>query len=183
MCARADPYLRRIGSLTLTGSAIAFGKLHGILGAAPLSLPGERTRSSTAPMTTRRRFPLRRSVGAQQRAWGAAACWCACAACAGKNLLNLAMLGGSVYASWVFMTTAVPATAINMLVVVAVSCSSGLWRKSAANEASSAGRPTARPLKTHVRAGPGGPAGPAPDGGHWRRRHARGGDAAQQLLG
>lgn len=29
-----------IGALTLTGSAIAFGKLHGIMGSAPLTLPG-----------------------------------------------------------------------------------------------------------------------------------------------
>ncbi|MEW5318294.1 MAG: hypothetical protein WDW38_009527 [Sanguina aurantia] len=30
-----------IGALTLTGSAIAFGKLHGIMGSAPLTLPGK----------------------------------------------------------------------------------------------------------------------------------------------
>ena len=30
-----------IGALTLTGSAVAFGKLHGILDSAPLSLPGK----------------------------------------------------------------------------------------------------------------------------------------------
>lgn len=65
-----------IGALTLTGSAIAFGKLHGVLGSAPLTLPA-------------------------------------------KNLLNLGMLAGSVYASYVFMTTAVPSTAIQMLYVVA----------------------------------------------------------------
>ena len=30
-----------IGAITLTGSAVAFGKLHGILDSAPLALPGE----------------------------------------------------------------------------------------------------------------------------------------------
>lgn len=29
-----------IGALTLTGSAVAFGKLHGVLGSAALNLPG-----------------------------------------------------------------------------------------------------------------------------------------------
>ena len=29
-----------IGAITLTGSAMAFGKLHGVLNSAPLSLPG-----------------------------------------------------------------------------------------------------------------------------------------------
>ena len=30
-----------IGAVTLTGSAVAFGKLHGLLDSAPLALPGE----------------------------------------------------------------------------------------------------------------------------------------------
>ena len=30
-----------IGAITLTGSAVAFGKLHGVLDSAPLALPGE----------------------------------------------------------------------------------------------------------------------------------------------
>ena len=30
-----------IGAVTLTGSAVAFGKLHGVLPSAPLALPGE----------------------------------------------------------------------------------------------------------------------------------------------
>lgn len=35
------PHSNRIGALTLTGSAIAFAKLHGIMGSAPLTLPGK----------------------------------------------------------------------------------------------------------------------------------------------
>ena len=30
-----------IGAVTLTGSAVAFGKLHGVLPSAPLALPGK----------------------------------------------------------------------------------------------------------------------------------------------
>lgn len=37
-----------IGALTLTGSAIAFAKLHGIMGASALALPGEEARGSGA---------------------------------------------------------------------------------------------------------------------------------------
>lgn len=37
----------------------------------------------------------------------------------GKNLINLGMLAASVYFGWVAMTTAVPATAVNALWIVA----------------------------------------------------------------
>lgn len=64
-----------IGALTLTGSAVAFGKLHGIMDSSALSLPG-------------------------------------------KNLLNIGMLAGSVYAAWLFMQTSDPTLAVQALVGV-----------------------------------------------------------------
>lgn len=39
----------------------------------------------------------------------------------GKDFWNLAMLGGSIWAGWQFMTTSVPSVAIQMLNVVGVS--------------------------------------------------------------
>jgi hypothetical protein len=45
---------------------------------------------------------------------------------AGKDIWNLAMLAGSIWAGWQFMTTSVPSVAIQMLNVVGVSVGVGM---------------------------------------------------------
>ena len=199
-----------IGAITLTGSAVAFGKLHGLLKSAPLRLPGERRRlwPAACPVLSFRPCAAL-SSRLQPRflphvLWhGTCTAMCAAHAgpCAGKNVWNLLLLGGSVAAAYAFLAqattdrsvgiAALGAPAVPCLLCHACCAMPAALCASCSAPAAGSSRCRTRQLisgaaaaascegSRHQRAG--WRAGSPHDRLHRRRRHARGHHPAQQL--